>query len=232
MDTMEEHVIDERIKRDIVEQLYWDDRIDASRITVEVVDGKVVLGGIAHSPVSRDAAERDAWLIPGVREVSNQIRIEWVGLAGTPSDDEIQRSVVALLTLSGSLEEQTIHSSVHNGTVVLTGTVDANWKKIRAEELVSDVLGVRWVKNELAVVPSRKLSDRAIAESLVAALERNVHIDMERIDISVDEGRVTISGMVLTPAAYWASYRTALFNPGVRAVVNNLTIMESSELDL
>jgi hyperosmotically inducible periplasmic protein len=224
MDIIEEQVIDERIKRDIVEQLYWDDRVDASRVTVEVVDGEVTLGGVVHSSLSRAAAEMDSWAIPGVRAVNNQIRIEAPWIEAHPTDAEIQQMVLTVLKLNSSIDAATVHVQVHNASARLTGTVDAVWQKIKAEELVFEVRGVRWVVNEIAVVPSKKLSDKAIAERLVLALERNAQVDVEGVDVTVQDGVVTIAGTVMTPAAYWVAYRTALYTPGVRSVRNDLVI--------
>jgi len=37
--------IDVKLKKDVVDSLYWDSRVDASRIKVDVADGKVTLTG-------------------------------------------------------------------------------------------------------------------------------------------------------------------------------------------
>lgn len=50
--------------------------LDASRITVQTVGGKVVLGGRVHAWYERDIAERAAWSAPGVTEVQDHIQIE------------------------------------------------------------------------------------------------------------------------------------------------------------
>ena len=49
--------------------------VEASRITVEVKDGKVVLSGRVDSMTEREAAERAAWSVPGVAEVEDRITI-------------------------------------------------------------------------------------------------------------------------------------------------------------
>lgn len=40
---------DEEIKRDLVDELYWDYRVDASNVKAEVSDGKVRLTGTVPS---------------------------------------------------------------------------------------------------------------------------------------------------------------------------------------
>jgi osmotically-inducible protein OsmY len=49
--------------------------LDSSRITVESLDGKVILRGTVQSWAERDEAERTACAAPGVREVDDRIAV-------------------------------------------------------------------------------------------------------------------------------------------------------------
>lgn len=49
--------------------------LEAGRITVDVADGKVVLGGKVNSWTEREAAERAAWSVAGVTTVDDRIAI-------------------------------------------------------------------------------------------------------------------------------------------------------------
>ncbi len=84
--------------------------------------------------------------------------------------------------------EWTVRYVVEDGWATLRGTVDAFWKRLRAEERALTLSGVRGVTNEPGVMPSRAYEDRRIAESIVSALERNVHTDAEHIDVRVSNG--------------------------------------------
>ena len=46
---------------------------EATRIAVQAVDGTVILHGVVHSPAERDAAERAAWTVEGVRSVIDNL---------------------------------------------------------------------------------------------------------------------------------------------------------------
>jgi osmotically-inducible protein OsmY len=64
------------IKDKIDKALRRSAELDASRITIRTDGSEVVLGGKVHAWFERDIAERAAWAVPGVTEVSNQILIE------------------------------------------------------------------------------------------------------------------------------------------------------------
>jgi osmotically-inducible protein OsmY len=64
------------IKDKIDKALRRSAELDASRITIRTDGSEIVLGGKVHAWFERDIAERAAWAVPGVTEVSNQILIE------------------------------------------------------------------------------------------------------------------------------------------------------------
>ena len=215
---------DEDIKKDVVDQLYWDGRVDAAEVMVEVMNGVVRLTGSVPTYSARRAAEDDARLIEGVASVDNQLEVKHPKESEIPADDEIQENLANVLTWAPDLDQSDIDLAVEGGWVTLWGTVDAYWKKLKAEELASTLSGVRGVTNELAVVPSRTYEDRLVAESLVSALDRNVYVDAEYIDVHVNGGVVTLSGSVSSLPAFRAAEETAEHTPGVVEVRNELVI--------
>lgn len=64
------------VKEKIQKALHRSADLDASRITVHLDGGKVVLGGKVRAWYERDIAERAAWSAPGVTEVQDHIQIE------------------------------------------------------------------------------------------------------------------------------------------------------------
>jgi osmotically-inducible protein OsmY len=68
---------DADIQRDIEYRLKTDASIDAGLIDVEVDDGKVTLEGSAGSAAEKSEAETEAWIVPGVDSVDNQVEVKW-----------------------------------------------------------------------------------------------------------------------------------------------------------
>ena len=146
---------------------------------------------------------------------SEEIRIQ---------DEEVQATAQQVIQAEPDLEGASIAVSVTDGWLTLRGAVDAFWKKRIAQEAVATLTGVRGLTNELAVVPSRIYEDQLIADSIVAALERDLYVDAATIDVRVDGGNVMLSGTVSSLAAFRAAQAVAEATPGVLAVDNDLEI--------
>lgn len=66
---------DERIREDVCERLYRDDRVDASDLEVTVEGGVVSMSGSVQDREMKRRAEDLAESCGGVRDVQNQIRV-------------------------------------------------------------------------------------------------------------------------------------------------------------
>ncbi len=64
---------DEELKDNLITILEKDSLVDPRKFQVRVQGGCVTLSGRAGSDTERDAAERDCWYTPGVREVTNDL---------------------------------------------------------------------------------------------------------------------------------------------------------------
>lgn len=67
---------DERIKEEVHEVLTWNNEVDASDIEVEVKDGEVSLSGTVLDRRMKRLAEELIEDISGVRDISNQLKIQ------------------------------------------------------------------------------------------------------------------------------------------------------------
>lgn len=215
---------DEQIKKDVVDQLYWDSRVDASDITVTVEDGTVTLTGSVPSYQTRQATVDSTWRVASVSGVDNKLKIVYPEPETLPSDTQIRTNIKNSYRWNPDLRLQDIDISVENGWVTLEGTTDTYWKKLDAETEASSVRGVVGVTNKIAIVPTKSITDELIAEDVIDALERNVRVSVDSVDVTVSDGKVTLEGTVPTTTARNAAFNSALYTTGVLDVDNNLIV--------
>ncbi|MFW6154260.1 MAG: BON domain-containing protein [Planctomycetota bacterium] len=214
----------EEVKTDVVNEMRADSRVDASRVMVSVDEGVVTLRGSVPTYGARTAAELDAWSIIGVVRVDDQLIVEMPAYPPAPHDETLLDNARKSLEWNSDVDSTNVTVDVDAGAVTLTGTVPSHWEKGRAEELVGQLRGVIAVDNQLAVVPTERLSDEAIAQEVVDALDRNAAVNLPDVDVSVSDGYVTLGGRVGSgaerDAATWIAGRIA----GVVSVENELAI--------
>ncbi|MFW5783578.1 MAG: BON domain-containing protein [Spirochaetota bacterium] len=215
-------LLEEDVKRDVVDQLAWDDRVDASQIGVTVDGTTVVLTGTVPTTLSRESATQDARVVPGVASVDNRLAVE--ALLPGPTTPSLEERATRVLEWDPEIDADRIVVTNRDGVLTVTGSVDALWKKFEVENRLLDVIGVMDVMNELTVVPTESVSDELIADDIRAAINRRVDVDIEDIDIEVANGVVTLSGTVPTWASRVAAMETARYTLGVTSVIDNLLV--------
>lgn len=146
----------------------------------------------------------------------------------TRSDADIQEDVLAELSFDARVQPNEIGVRVKDGVVTLMGTVDSYFKKRAAEDAALRVDGVRAVANELEVrLPgAAERTDEDIARAIARALEWNVSVPHEAIDVTVEHGWVTLKGQVDWDYQRKAAEREARNATGVKGVTNLITIRE------
>lgn len=216
--------IDQDIKKNIQDSLYWDDRVDSSTIDVEVSDGKVTLKGTAPSHFAKTAATDDALFVNGVRAVDNEMTVVYPPSVQVLTDDEIKISLENIFTWDSDIVSDDIDTKIDAGVVTLTGHVDKLWKKYYIEKKAVGISGVMDVINEIIVTPKEDVVDEIIGQDIINAIERTTLIDINNINVEVNAGEVTLSGEVPTWYDYNRINESALYTPGVIKVDNNLVI--------
>jgi osmotically-inducible protein OsmY len=116
----------------------------------------------------------------------------------TRTDEEIQRDVIAELRWDARVKPNEIGVQVKGGVVTLTGWVDSYMKKWAAEEAAHRVKGVKAVANDVEVrLPGdSQRTDADIATAVVQALESDASMRLEKLDVTVAKGWVTLQGEV------------------------------------
>ncbi len=217
---------DEQIKKDVVDHLYWDHRVDASDVEVEVEDNEVILRGSVPSYSASETALFDAWKAEGVTKVDNRLLVKYPPTIEIPGDEDIAERVKFVLEWNQSTADADIDVSVDTGNVILKGTVDSYWRKFRAQQLVSDVRGVISFDNKITVVPTEKVTDEVIAKDVIKAIDRSFSVDVNDVDVKVEDGIVTLSGVVPDRATQLVALACAENTFGVLDVEDGLVVAE------
>ncbi len=215
----------EQLKKDVIDHLIWDSKVDATAVQVEVRgDGSVILNGTVPNYFSRQAAEKDAWSVTGISAVDNRLEVKFPGNIVVPGDTDILSAIKNNFYWDTDIESAKIEVTVSNGHVILEGPVTSYWQKLRARELAESVSGVLGIENRLSVVPSGRLNDELISAEVIGALQRDSRVNEKEIDVKVNSGEVTLSGVVPEWVAYEAAGHSAYYTHGVVNVVNRLVI--------
>ena len=142
------------------------------------------------------------------------------------TDEEIQRAVLAELKWDARVQPNEIGVAVKNGIVTLTGWVDSYIKKWAAEEAAHRVRGVKAVVNEIEVrLPSAaERTDVDIAAAAVRALEWDAGIPIDKLDVTVSKGWVTLRGEVEWQYQKEDAERVVRRLTGVKGVTNLIIV--------
>jgi osmotically-inducible protein OsmY len=214
--------IDEEVKKDVVDQLFWDSRVDTANVTVVVEKGAVTLSGTVENYAALQAAITDAWTTPGVTSVENKLEVDYQ--LSVPQDQEIRKRIEQLLDWNPVIDPADINVSVNSGWVTLEGSVDTLWQKNRAEYIALDIMGVKGITNKLSVIPTEDILDEKIGADIQGALHRNVELNINWVNVRVENGTVTLTGTVPTQSAHRAAYEAALFTAGTKQIEDNLVV--------
>jgi len=215
---------DETIKKAVIDTLYWDSRVNASEVKVEVDNREVTLLGAVPSYSASEAALFDAYRVPGVTNVDNQMMVKFPQRVDVPSDKEIKSNIEVQLSWYDSTRNSDIEVYVEDGKVILKGHVDAYWKKFRAERLISDLIGIKEITNTLTVVPTKAIVDDVIADDIVKEINRNYIVNVNDVDVRVSDGVVTMSGTLSNRVECETALDIASKTFGVKDVVDRLHI--------
>lgn len=215
------------IKKNIVEHLLWDSRIEGSDIQVDVGDDlSVTLSGTVSSPLVKQAAAEDTFAIPGIAKVANTIEVREPMHGARRKGEELQSTLESVFTFHRGLEK--VKAVVEDGTVHLAGSVENLWQKMRAEELASEIAGSEKIHSTLTVVPNRTPRDETIASGILSAMERTGKVDPKTLTVEVRGGKVTLSGTLDNWEELSAAYSAAKYALGVISIDNQLRVAGKS----
>jgi osmotically-inducible protein OsmY len=137
--------------------LFGDDRVKGRRISVETKDGTVILRGKVDSEQAKMTAAETVNGVEHVKGVRNELQV--VAPADRrqidTDDKAITNRVQQRLKADPQLKSAKINARVDSGIVTLTGEVTSLMISSYASEVLSDVPGVRAVRNDLSYMLPR-----------------------------------------------------------------------------
>jgi len=212
---------DTQLQSDVIAELSWEPSINSEDIGVEVRDGVVTLAGHVASYAEKIGAERATMRVAGVRALAVEMDVKLAG-SNTRSDADIAHSVDNVLQWTTYLPKDAVKIKVEGGLVTLSGEVAWEFQREAALNAVRYLLGVKGVNDQLAIKP--KLSAPLVKADIEAALKRRAQKDANEISVSVHGSGVTLSGKVHSWSERELATHTAWGSPGVRNVVDNITL--------
>lgn len=215
---------DERLEKDVLEELTWDARVKSNEISVAVKDRIVTLKGHVNAYTERWAAEEAARSVRDVHAVANEIEVR-LPSSSERTDAEIGAAAASAIEWDTVVSPEQVKATVSKGCVTLYGDVEWQYQKTDAERVVRRLMGVKGVTNLIQVKP--KLSPTNIKGMIEDALIRAVQTDVGNVQIEMNDGVVVLKGNVRSYLEKQEAERAAWMAPGVSAVDNRLLITYS-----
>ncbi len=223
---------DGRIQRDVVSALTMDPAVDAHELAVSVDTGVVMLTGTVDSWAEKRLAERITKGVKGVKRIRNTVVVD---LKQQRPAREIREEIERRLELDPRLDAALVDVKVKNDIVHLSGTVgsaaDKNAAYVAAwvsgvEQVDTGQLEVSWLARDELERKRRVVfrSDDRIREAVELALAYDPRTNPYAIDVTVENGVVTLSGTVHTLSARRAAVRNARNTVGIMRVANRLDV--------
>jgi osmotically-inducible protein OsmY len=152
------------------------------------------------------------------------------------SDAQITQDVLDEISWDPAVTVADLSVNTTDQRVTLMGTTTTYGEKLEAEEAAYRVAGVRYVENAIAVDPSAfgMLHDQDIAYDVRSALILDYKVPNGRINVSVFDGAVTLTGTVDWYYQSQAAADDAAKIMGVKSVENDIVVMppEASATDI
>ncbi len=223
---------DTELRQDVLNALAQDPATDSWEITVNASSGTVTLDGTVDSYAERELAEKVAKSTRGVQGLTNSITVEYTS---DRNDYEIKKDIEQRLEWDARLDDELVKVEVKDGEITLSGSVGSDYEKTlaRGDAWVAGVKSVKdddllvtwWSRDEMQKKTAWKnLKDDGIRQAVVDAFVYDPRVMAFHPNVKVENGVVTLTGVVDNLKAKRASAQDAKNTVGVWRVKNYLKV--------
>jgi osmotically-inducible protein OsmY len=148
------------------------------------------------------------------------------------SNEGLQKDVQDAIKWEPLLNAAEIGVIAKDGVITLTGTVDSYSKKLEAEDAAKSVKGVKAVIVKIDVKLSsdwEKKDDSVIASEILSAAQWNWEIPKGKVKAKVENGWVTLDGVVEFNYQRDAIEDLVKNHSGITGITDNITIEASDD---
>lgn len=212
-----------RLESQILTTYSLNSSLRANDLQVSVEEGKATLSGTVEEDVSKELANAIALGVTGIDSVDNQIEVEadYAPAARTSQDRNfgevvedaaITAAVKSKLLWSKNTEGLEMDVDTTSGKVTLSGAAESDASKALAANTAANTRGVVSVDNRLVVNSiqaadkattadfaqdgSTEISDGWITTKVNSTFMYSTSVESNNIDVSTDNGVVTLTGKV------------------------------------
>jgi osmotically-inducible protein OsmY len=209
------------IREAVEAELGYDPLLDATDIRVHSVDGAVTLNGTVPSYLQYLEAVIAAKRVSGVRHVRSHLEV-WLPDGGYRDDAVLTTAANNALTLSVAVPAA-VEATAKDGNVRLTGAVPYGRQALAAQDVVSGLVGVRNVNNDIEVFGAA--DPVQVAAGVRRALDRYALVPEDStVTVDTDGSTVVLGGDVVTWAEHDAVVAAAWMADGVAYVRDGLLV--------
>ncbi|MFY3551544.1 BON domain-containing protein [Achromobacter insolitus] len=212
---------DAELRDRVQKALAFEPSVDDLNIGVVAENGVVTLTGHVSTYAQKLAAEEAIQNVKGVRGIAQEIEVRRAADKQL-ADDQIAARALSIIAWDSTIPDGKVHVTVDKGWVTLKGAVEWFYQREAAARAVHKLSGVTGVSNLIEVIPSVRAGD--IKRKIEEALLSSALVEAKRVEVSVHDHKVVLSGRVNSWVERGAAERAAWAVPGVVEVQDRLAV--------
>jgi osmotically-inducible protein OsmY len=212
---------DSMLEANVIDELKWDPRLNASKVSVSARGATITLAGVVHSYTEKCTAEAVARHVKGVGAVRNTLDVR-LTIANYRTDTTLQRLATDILESLPRQHGDAPRGAVKDGWLTLEGDAETDADKRAAETAFLFIAGIRGVTNRIRVMPQSEAAEAKGA--FEAAVRRRALLHVEGLRADIDGTTLKVYGVVASCAERHALLELAAFAPGIVTVEDHIVV--------